>query len=85
MPTSHRGIDWSLVLIIGLVVGASLLGSALYLFPAAEGMLTPRWWHWIVLGAAFFTVVGLITYRRKTRSHAELHRVLREDAASQDT
>jgi hypothetical protein len=79
MDSSGRP-DWQLLLEIGLVLVLIGLGINLFFRPAAEGILSPRWWHWLLLGGLFFGVVGLRTLRRKGRSQRDLHETIRRES-----
>jgi hypothetical protein len=66
---------------IGLILLLLGLGVILYWRPAADGLLAPRWWHWVVLAAIFFSVVGLVARRRRLRSRRALRAGLDETGA----
>lgn len=69
-------------MIAEVVLTLILVGLAIYLYlrPAAEGLTSAEWWHWILLAALFFSIVALHTWRRRRLSHHALHRAIREDA-----
>lgn len=79
-PARERRTSRMLVLEVGLILVLIGLGIVLYWRPAAEGMLAPRWWHWVLLAGIFFSVVGLETRRRKRRAHEALHEAIRDEA-----
>lgn len=77
--TTGSGTDRGLLLEVGLGLILFVLGVVLFFQPAAEGPLSPRWWHWLVLGVLFFALVGVHTFRRKQRRHRGLHEAIREE------
>ena len=54
-----------LLIEVGLILTLIAMTILLYWRPAADGRLTPPWWHWPSLALLFFAVVGLHTWRRK--------------------
>jgi hypothetical protein len=71
-------VQWGLLVQVVLILALLGLGVVLYWRPASDGLLAPRWWHWVVLFVLFIVVVGMGTYRRRRRAHTELHSTLRE-------
>lgn len=63
-----------------MVLGLIVLSVVFYLRPAADRTMSFAWWNWILLGALFFTVVGLHNWRRRRRGQAALHDAIRERA-----
>jgi hypothetical protein len=62
-PTRHT--NRYLLIEVGLIIALLVLAIFLYWRPAADGDLSPPWWHWPSLALLFFSIVGLHTWRRK--------------------
>jgi uncharacterized integral membrane protein len=54
-----------LLIEVGLILALIVLAIFIYWRPAADGALSPPWWHWPLLAILFFGVVGLHTWRKK--------------------
>ncbi|MEX2582899.1 MAG: hypothetical protein WD766_06485 [Gemmatimonadota bacterium] len=80
---ADRRVEKALIVEILMVLALVVLAMLLYWRPAATGMLSPRWWHWVALGALFFAILALHTWRARHRSHRALHQAIREDAAEE--
>ncbi|MEX2571855.1 MAG: hypothetical protein WD737_11205 [Gemmatimonadota bacterium] len=80
---TSNGTDRALLTEILLIAG--LFATAVYLYwqPAADGALSPRWWHWMVLGLLFFGVVGFHMWRRRRGSRQALRESIREERAGE--
>lgn len=80
MSTASRPTDRFMV--AEVVLTLILIGLAIYLYlrPAAEGLTSAEWWHWMLLGALFFGIVALHTWRGRRLSQHALHHAIREDA-----
>lgn len=72
------------LLLVEVVLGIVLGALAVYYFivPAGSAEFVPSWWVGFVLAILFFSIVIMETFRRRTRSRAEMHRAL--DGASRD-
>jgi hypothetical protein len=75
-----RRTDRILLLEVLMVLLLIALSVTLFWQPAAAGLASPQWWHWTVLAALFFGVIGLDRWRRRRRVYADLHEVIREDS-----
>lgn len=80
-PRTTDRTDRSLLVEVVLILGLLVLALFLYWRPAADGVLAPRWWHWLALGTLFFAIAWLHTWRRRRLGHKALHRVIREESA----
>jgi membrane protein implicated in regulation of membrane protease activity len=60
-----RGTDPLLLVEAALVLILFALFVFLFLLPAGRPPFVPRWWTWLLVGSAFFGVVGLDAWRRK--------------------
>lgn len=81
-PGPIQRTDRSLLLEVGLIITLATLAILLYWRPAARDELSPAWWHGVVLGALFFAIVALHSWRSRRRSQRALHETIREEAAT---
>lgn len=64
---SRGSTDPILLVEAGLVLLLFGLFVVLYIVPAGEGTLVPKWWAAPLLGANFFGILFLERWRRKRR------------------
>ena len=77
---SRQPTDRLLVLEAGLTLALIGLAVYLYLRPAAEGLRSAMWWHWMLLGVLFFGIIALHMARKRRAGRDALHHVIQEDA-----
>lgn len=72
------------MLLTEVVLGIVLVALSIYFYfvRADSAEFSPPWWVGFVLAILFFSIVIMETFRRRTRSRAEMHRAL--DGSARD-
>ena len=81
MATAPRKTNRLLLLEVSMVLALVALAIVFYLRPASGGTVAAPWWQLVLMGALFFAIAGLHTWRRRRSAHSALHQVIREEAA----
>jgi uncharacterized membrane protein len=70
-PPTERRTDRVLLAEVTLILVLFGLGIVFYWRPAAAGWEgdSTAWWQWLLLGAVFFAIMALETFRRRRKLH----------------